>query len=172
MLINMNSMKQIRVGKVVLNVGCATKLKPEIAKAMLEKITGKKAVITKTRKRSTFNVPKNKAIGCKVTIRKNTDEFIKRLLQVKEEKLLEKNFDNTGNFSFGVTEYIDVPGMEYDPSLGIIGFDVSVALERRGYRVKRKKLAKRIGKKHAITKEEAMTFAKNRFNIEIMSEKE
>src|SRR3989344_6125148 len=166
-----NSMRDIKIEKVVLNVGCGINLKPEIAKTMLEKISGKKAVITITRKRSTFNVPARKPIGCKVTIRKNTDEFLKRLLEAKEMKLKERNFDRTGNVSFGIAEYIDVPGMQYDHTLGILGFDVSVALERKGYRVKKKKLSKKKGKKHSITREEAMKFVKNKFNIEIISEK-
>jgi large subunit ribosomal protein L5 len=167
-----NLMRDIRIEKVVLNVGCGTKLKPETAKTMLEKITGKKAVITITRKRSTFNVPARKPIGCKVTVRKNSDEFLRRLLEAKEMKLKERNFDRTGNVSFGIAEYIDVPGMQYDHSLGILGFDVSVALERRGYRVKKKKLSKKIGKKHSITKQEAIDFVKNRFNVQIVTEKE
>ena len=167
-----NTMRDIRIEKVVLNVGCGTKLKPALAKTMLEKISGKKAVITITRKRSTFNVPARQPIGCKVTIRNNTDEFLKRLLEAKEMKLKERNFDRTGNVSFGIAEYIDVPGMQYDHTLGILGFDVSVALERRGYRIKKKKLAKKVGKKHAITKEEAINFVKNRFNVEIIGEKE
>ena len=167
-----NNMRDIRIEKVVLNVGCGTKLKPELAKTMLEKISGKKAVITITRKRSTFNVPAKKPIGCKVTIRNNTDDFLRRLLEAKEMKLKEKSFDKTGNVSFGIAEYIDVPGMQYDHTLGILGFDVSVALERRGYRIKKKKLSKKIGKKHAITKEEAINFVKNRFNVEIITEKE
>ena len=166
-----NIMRDIKIEKVVLNVGCGTKLKPELAKTMLEKISGKKAVITITRKRSTFNVPAKKPIGCKVTIRKNTDEFLKRLLEAKDMKLKERNFDRTGNVSFGIAEYIDVPGMQYDHTLGILGFDVSVTLERRGYRVKKKKLSKKIGKKHSITKEEAIKFVKNKFNIKIISEK-
>ena len=167
-----NAMRDIKIEKVVLNVGCGTKLKPALAKTMLEKISGKKAVITLTRKRSTFNVPAKVPIGCKVTIRKNTDEFLRRLLEAKEMKLKERNFDKTGNVSFGIAEYIDIPGMQYDHTLGILGFDVSVALERRGYRVKKKKLSKKIGKSHAITKEEAINFVKNKFNIEIISEKE
>ena len=99
-----NSMRDIKIEKVVLNVGCGTKLKPALAKTMLEKISGKKAVITITRKRSTFNVPAKKPIGCKVTIRKNTDEFLKRLLEAKEMKLKEslerRDFLDNKKFEF------------------------------------------------------------------------
>ena len=122
---------------------------------------------TKTKKRTTFNVPKNKDIGCKITLRRNTHTHLKRLLEAKENQLKSQSFDNTGNFSFGIKEYIDVPGMEYDPKLGAIGFDVCVTLERPGYSVKRKMLSTKIGKKHAITKEDAIEFMKSKFHVKI-----
>lgn len=163
----MNPMKKISIEKVTLNIGCGTKLNIELAKKVLEMITQKKAVITKTRKRTTFNVPKNKPIGSKVTIRYGTEELVKRLLEANENKLKESNFDRTGNFSFGIKEYIDVPSVEYDPQLSIIGFDVCVTLQRPGYRVKKKRNGAKIGKKHRITKEEAMGFVKEKFGIVI-----
>lgn len=163
----MNSMRGIRVEKIVLNIGCGTKGKLEHAKIILDKISGMNSVMTKTKKRSTFGVPKNKHIGFKVTIRENADELLKKLLEAKEKLLSEGNFDDTGNVCFGVKEYIDVPGQEYDPHIGIMGFDVCVSLERRGYRVKRKKIASRIGKKHKITKEDAIEFMKKEFDIRV-----
>ncbi len=160
-------MKEERIEKITLNIGCGTKTSIDNAKAVLEMVTNRKVVITQTRKRSTFNVPKNKPIGCKVTIRKNTDEILRKLLQAKDNKLQSGNFDSSGNFSFGVKEYIDIPGIDYEPKLGILGFDVCVTLERPGYRVKRKKLSARIGKDHRITKEDAIRFAKDKFGIDI-----
>src|SRR3972149_3652920 len=154
------SMKNIRVEKITLNVGCGIKMPIENARTVLKDFSGGKVVVTKTHKRSTFNVPKNKEIGCKITIRKDTDKFLKRLFEAKENKLNERNFDNTGNFAFGIKEYIDVPGMQYDPKLGAVGFDVCVTLERPGYSVKRKMLSKKIGKKHVIQKDEAIDFVK------------
>lgn len=161
------AMRGIRVEKIVMNVGCGIKLNIEHAKLVLESISGSKAVITKTKKRSTFNVPKNKPIGCKVTVRKGVAVFLKRLLEAKEGKLRAENFDDSGNFAFGIKEYIDIPGMEYEPKIGMIGLDVCVSLDRPGYSVKRKRLSKRIGKNHRITREEAMDFAKKSFNVEI-----
>ncbi len=155
-----NPTRKIRIEKVVLNVGCGTKLNPEHARNVLERVTGTKAVITKTKRRTTFNVPKNKAIGCKVTIRKNAAEFLKRMLEANDNKLKASCFDATGNFSFGVKEYINVPGMDYDPKMGMIGFDVCVTLSRPGYSISRQSLRRRIGKKHMITKEDAVAFAK------------
>src|SRR3989338_5594931 len=160
-------MRDIKIEKITLNIGCGTKTPIDTATTILKNVSGGKVVITKTKKRSTFNVPKNKEIGCKITLRKNTIPFLKRLLEAKENKLRMSNFDRTGNFSFGIREYIDVPGMEYDPKLGVLGFDVCVTLERPGYRVKRKRLSSTVGKAHLIKKEEAIEFAKEKLGIQI-----
>lgn len=160
-------MRDVRIEKITLNIGCGTKTPIEMARTVLKNVSGSTVVVTKTKKRTTFNVPKDKPIGCKVTIRKNTHDFLKRLLEAKENMLRASSFDSTGNFSFGVREYIDVPGMEYEPKIGVLGFDVCVTLERPGYRVKRKRLPCRVGKSHLITKEDAMEFAKQKFGIKI-----
>jgi large subunit ribosomal protein L5 len=157
----------VRIEKLTLNIGCGTATNTEHAKKILEMLSNRKVVITKTRKRTTFNVPKNKPIGCKVTIRQETEKFLKLLLEAKENKLSQRSFDSTGNFSFGIKEYIDIPGMDYEPKVGILGMDVCVTLERPGYRVKRKRLAGKVGKSHLITKQEAMDFMKQKFGVEI-----
>lgn len=155
-----NPMRKINIEKVVLNVGCGTKLNPEHAKTILERITGLKPVITRTKRRSTFNVPKNKAIGCKVTVRKNAMGFVKRLLEARDNLIKPASFDSSGSFSFGIKEYIDIPDMDYDPKIGLIGMDVCITLARPGYSIKRRSLPGRVGKKHLISKEEAMAFVK------------
>ena len=155
-----NPMRTIRVEKVVLNMGCGTKLNPEHAKTILEMITASKAVITKTKRRTTFNVPKNKAIGCKVTVRKSAAEFLRRLLEAKDNRLKASSFDSTGNFSFGIKEYIDIPGTDYNPKIGLLGMDVCVSLSRLGYSIKYRKFPGKLGRKHLITKEEAIGFTK------------
>lgn len=158
-------MREIRIEKVTLNIGCGTKLPVETAQKILEKISERKVVITHSKRRSTFNVPKNKPIGAKVTVRSGAEKLLQRLLEAKERRLSQKNFDDTGNFSFGIPEYIDVPNVEYDPRIGIVGFDVCVTLERAGYRIKRKKLAKHVGKAHRITKEETLDFAREKLGV-------
>ncbi len=160
-------MRDVRIEKITLNMGCGTKTPIDSAKYVLTNLSGGKVVVTKTRRRTTFNVPKDKEIGCKITIRSNTKPFLKRLFEAKENKLKKSSFDDSGNFSFGVKEYIDVPGMEYEPKIGVLGFDVCVTLERPGYRVKKKRLAKRVGKMHLIKKEDAMDFVKKEFGIDI-----
>ncbi|MBI5061717.1 MAG: 50S ribosomal protein L5 [Candidatus Aenigmarchaeota archaeon] len=165
-------MREIRIAKIVLNAGCGVKTPLDKAKIIIEKVSGRKAVITKTRRRTTFNVPKNKPIGCMVTVRSGTTDFLKKLLQARENKLRASNFDDNGNFSFGIPEYIDVPGMEYEPKIGMLGFDVAVALERPGYRVRRKRISGKVGKSHAISTAEAMEFVRKNFGVKIESDNE
>ncbi len=164
----MNRMLEIRIEKITLNMGCGTDTPVDVAKQILERVANSKVVITHTRKRTTFNVPKGKAIGCKTTIRSGSVEFLKRMLEARENKLKESSFDDGGNFSFGIKEYIDIPKMEYDPKLGVLGLDVCVTLERPGYRVKRKKIAKRLGKNHLIKKNDAMKFVQDNFGTAIV----
>ena len=163
-----NAMRSIGVEKVVLNIGCGTTKKIEDAVNVLAHISGMKPVVTKSRKRSTFNVPKGKQIGCKVTIRKDACKLLERLLEAKERALKASSFDSTGNVSFGVKEHIEIPGVEYNPKIGIVGLDVCVTLERPGYRTKRKRMSSRVGKKHAIAADDAAEFMRNRFNVKIM----
>ena len=86
-------------------------------------------------------------------------------------KLSKNNFDDNGNISFGIPEYIDIPGIEYDPEIGVIGLQVSIALMRPGYRVKTRRLNKaKIGKNHRINKEEAIDFMKKEFAILLKEE--
>ncbi|MFW6283373.1 MAG: 50S ribosomal protein L5, partial [Minisyncoccales bacterium] len=109
------------------------------------------------------------AIGCKITLRgKKAEEIFEKLIKGKDNILSNKQFDENGNIAFGIHEYIDVPDLEYDPKIGIMGFEVCVTLKRPGYRVKKRFKAKRkIGKNHIIKKEEAMEFIKNKFSVKI-----
>lgn len=167
-------MKDVRIEKIVLNIGCGSKVKPETAKELLERISGAKAVITNAKVRTTWGVGKGKPIGCKVTIRRRNgaDELLKRLLDALDRKIKATSFDVTGNVNFGIHEYIDVPGATYDPKFGIMGFDVCVSLERPGYRTKRKKISAKVGHRHRIQPSDAMKFMENKFGVEIEQEKE
>lgn len=163
-----NVMRSIGVEKVVLNIGCGTTRKIDDAVNVLSHISGRKPIITKSRKRSTFNVPKGKQIGCKVTVRNDVYKFLERLLEAKEKTLKQSSFDSTGNVSFGIKEHIEIPNVEYNPKIGIIGLDVCVTLTRPGYRVKKKKICSAVGKQHVIKKDDAIEFMKNRFNVKIV----
>ena len=170
----MNVMKQIRVEKATLNIGIGQAGDNlEKAARLLNKITNKKPIQTKTQKRiPTWGLRPGLPIGCKVTLRKKeAEELLKRIFSAIENRLNPKCFDKQGNFSFGLKEYIDVPGVEYDPDIGIIGFEVTVTLERAGFRIKKRKVkTRKIPTKNKITKEEAMKFIQEKFNIKMGEE--
>ncbi|MEM5802998.1 MAG: 50S ribosomal protein L5 [Candidatus Aenigmatarchaeota archaeon] len=160
-----NPMRQIRIEKVTLNIGCGDdKQKIEKAQKLLEKITGSKPIITKSRKRSTFGVAKGKPLGVKVTLRKKkAEEFFNSVLKSVNNIVKSSQIDNGGNINFGIKEYIDLPNVKYSPEIGILGMDVAVTLERPGYRVKRRRIRKAIiGKKHKIYKEDTINWLKQR----------
>ncbi len=166
----MNPMKEIRLAKVTVNMGTgADAARLEKCKKIMHTLTRKKIVITSTHKRSTFGVPKNKPIGAKTTLRgEDAIEFLRKVLQGVENKLKESQFDANGNFSFGIHEYINIPGVKYDPDVGILGMDVAVTLERRGFRVRKRKLRPgKVGSSHLIKKEEALEWARKNLGITI-----
>lgn len=166
----MNPMQNIRIEKITLNIGCGEAgEKIDKAKKLLEVLTAKKVVITATHKRTTFGMAKGRPIGCKVTLRgKDAEEFFKKALDAVDFKLSKNVFDRQGSFSFGVKEHISIPGVRYDPDIGIFGMDVCVSLERPGFRIKRKKIPKKIGKKHLIKPEEAMDWVVKNYKVEIL----
>jgi len=66
-------------------------------------------------------------------------------------------------------EHIELPGVRYDPDVGIFGMDICVSVIRPGYRVrKRRKEKAKIGSKHILTPEESMVFAKDTLGVEIV----
>ena len=105
-----------------------------------------------------------------MTVRKGAEDLIKRLLKAKGNKLKSSNFDNQGNLSFGLEEYILIPGLNYNPDWGIIGMDVCIRLARPGFSISRKSPKRKIGKSHRITPDEAKQFMKETFGVEIEGE--
>mgnify|MGYP001593180823 FL=1 len=139
----MNIMQKIKVEKISLNIGTGGPgVELEKALKLLAKITNKKPVETKTKKRiPTWGLRPDLAIGARVTLRgKEAVELLKRLFNAVDDELPSSKFDNEGNFAFGVPEYINIPGVTYDAALGIVGFEVAVTLQRPGFRIKRRKI--------------------------------
>ena len=172
----MNLMQQIRIEKITLNIGAGDAGdKLNKAATLLEKLTGRKSVKTITMERiPAWGVRPKLPIGVKLTLRgKKAEEILRRLFKANDNKMNIKKFDKSGNFSFGIKEYLDIPDVEYDPSIGVIGLEVAITLERPGFRIKRRKLQKsKIGKKHLITKEDAQEFIKNKFNVDLVESSE
>jgi large subunit ribosomal protein L5 len=160
---NGNPMREIRIEKITLNVGSGKDedlLKRGLK--LFQKLASNKPVKTITQKRIPgWGLRPGLAIGCKVTVRKDPEMLLKRLLAAKKNILSVKNFDNQGSFSFGVPEYIDIKGLDYDPELKIMGLEVAVTLTRPGYRVKQRRIKTvPVGKHHQVTKEEAICFVR------------
>ena len=165
----MNVMKRIFIEKISINIGVGEAGdKLEKAKKLLERLTNKKVVITKGKKKiPSLGIRPGLPIGVKVTLRKDINELLKRLLEAKENMLKRKSFTSRG-VSFGIEEYIHIPGMEYDPELGIMGMDINVVLQRPGFRVKRRKIKKsKVGKKHLITIDEAVKFMEENYGVKV-----
>src|SRR3989338_4408910 len=109
----MNPMKEIRIEKVTLNIGAGKdQARLEKGLLLLNNITGIKPVKTFTKKRiPEWGLRPGLPIGCKLTLRKKkAEELLTRLLDAKNNRLGEKQFDNEGNLAFGVHEYIDISG--------------------------------------------------------------
>lgn len=170
----MNPMKQIGIEKITLNIGYGndTSLSEKAVK-ILGIISNSKVVKTSTIKRvPTWQLRPGLEIGVMVVLRgKKAEELLSRLLKANNNLINPKSFDNNGNFSFGIKEYIDIPEVKYDTEVGIIGLEVAITLKRPGFRIKLRRLEKRkIPYKHRITKEESMDFIKNKFGVKISEE--
>jgi len=163
-----NKMRTIEIEKVVLNVGL-TGAELDKGVKLLSILSGRKAVKTKSKKRiPSFGIRPGLEIGAMVTIRgKKSEEFLKRLLASVGNKLKSKQI-NDEDFSFGIAEYIEIPGMEYQRDIGMMGLNVSVVFQRKGKRVMLKKIKRgRFPKRQRVTKKEIIEFLKDKFNIEI-----
>ena len=166
-----NPMKKPRLEKLVLNIGVGSGGEElERATTVLETITGRKAVKTMSKKNiKEFNLRKGRPIGTKVTVRGiEAEKLLKRLLIVTNNKILKKSFDNYGNFGFGITEHISIPGIEYDTEIGIYGLDVCGKIVRPGMRVKYRRIKSKISKHHYVSKLEAQEFLNKKFNVSIV----
>ncbi len=165
-------MKKISLDKVVLNMGVGKSGDPiEIGKKALEQITGKKPNARNAKKsQRDWGVRKGEPIGIAVTVRGNdATELLKKLLVAKDNQINEKAFDNEGNLSFGIKEHIDIPGIKYEPTIGILGLEASISLARPGFNVKfRSKHKTKVGKNHRITKNDAIKFLTKEFKVKIV----
>ncbi len=167
-----NPMKEVRVGKVVVNIGLGKSGEAiERGKKVLEQVTGQKPAQTKAKKSvRDFGIHKGEPIGVVVTVRgKESTQLIEKLLTAREKKLNESCFDPRGSVSFGIKEHIEVPGIRYDPEIGILGMNVSILLERPGYRVaRRSRRTSSIGKAHRVSREDAIQYFKDHFGVKLV----
>jgi len=167
-----NSMKKIYLNKVILNMGIGKSGEQiETAKAAISQIVNGKSNSRQAKKtQRDWGVRKGEPIGVAITIRGNDAiTLLKKLLDAKGNQINERAFDNEGNFSFGISEHIDIPGVKYDHKIGILGLNVSISLMRPGFSIKlRSKHKAKIGKNHRITKDNAIKFMTKEFGVKII----
>ena len=164
-----HEMREPRIEKVVVHMGIGQGGR-ELGNAeeIIEEITEQQSVRTTAKETvGEFNIRQGDPIGTKVTLRgDDAEEFLQTALPLVE--LDAKQFDDTGNFSFGVEEHTDFPSQEYDPNIGIYGLDVTVNMVRPGYRVaKRDKASRSIPSNHRLNPDDAVAFVKSTFDVEV-----
>jgi len=165
-------MRGIKIEKVVLNIGVGEGGEKLVkAESVLKEVSGQKPVRTLAKKSDRdFGIRRGGAIGCKVTLRgEKARSILKRLFEAVEKKIESSAFGDGRTFSFGIKEHIDIPGMSYDPKVGIFGMDVCVSLCRPGYRIRYRRVKPRpIPPSHQITSDEAIAFISKEFGVEVV----
>ncbi|MFB6158219.1 MAG: 50S ribosomal protein L5 [Candidatus Nanohalobium sp.] len=164
-----NPMKEIKVAKVTVNISEENVGdQVEAAYDLIEKITGKEPVWVESKEGAkTFGNRQGLNIGAMVTLRgEDAVDFLEKVRPAIEE--LNASAFSDGNFAFGISEYIDVPGVDYDADIGMKGFEVNVVLERPGYRVKKRDhKPSEIGGSHKVSNDEAIEFAESKLGFEV-----
>jgi len=138
-----NIMQVPRFQKIVLNSGVGKALAQqsliEGAVRDIEAITGQKAVVTKAKKSiAGFKLREGNAIGAKVTLRGDRMwEFFDRLISLAIPRIRDfrglpaNSFDGHGNYTFGVSEQLMFPEIDYDKVDVPRGFDITIVTTAR-----------------------------------------
>jgi len=133
-----NVMQVPRLTKIVVNMGAGdaaadAKLIDGVV-ADLRTITGQQPKVNRARKSvSNFKLREGQAIGAHVTLRgEHMWEFFDRLIALAIPRIRDfrglspKGFDGRGNYSFGVTEQLIFPEVDYDKIMKIRGMDITL----------------------------------------------
>src|SRR6056300_1006812 len=97
-------------------------------------ISGQKPIVIKSRKSvASFKIRDGWPVGCKVTLRRERMyEFLDRLVNISIPRIRDfrglnrKSFDGNGNYSFGITEQIMFPEIDFDKIDTIRGMDITI----------------------------------------------
>jgi large subunit ribosomal protein L5 len=133
-----NVMQVPRLEKVVINMGVGEALGSaktlEGAVTDLTTIAGQKAVITRAKKSiAGFKLREGNPIGARVTLRGDRMwEFLDRLISLATPRIRDfrglssRSFDGHGNYTFGVTEQLIFPEIDYDAVESVRGMDITI----------------------------------------------
>ena len=124
-----------------MGVGEAVTDKKVMASATgdMEAISGQKAIVINARKSvAAFKIRDGWPVGCKVTLRRDRMyEFLDRLINISIPRIRDfrglnrKSFDGRGNYSFGITEQIMFPEIDFDKIDTIRGMDITITTSAR-----------------------------------------
>ena len=138
-----NIMEVPRLEKIVINMGVGEAVSQasllEGAVRDLTVISGQKPLVTRARQSiANFKLREGNPIGAKVTLRGDRMwEFFDRLIslaipRVRDFRGLPPNsFDGRGNYTFGVTEQLIFPEIDYDSVDQIRGMDITIVTTAR-----------------------------------------
>ena len=133
-----NVMQVPRFAKIVVNmgVGKATQQRSLLDGAVtdLTTITGQKPSVRKAKKSiANFKLREGNEIGAKVTMRGDRMwEFYDRLVSLAIPRIRDfrgmspKQFDGHGNYTFGLTEQLVFPEIDYDRIDSVRGMDITI----------------------------------------------
>jgi large subunit ribosomal protein L5 len=133
-----NVMQVPRLEKIVVNmgVGAATAQASLLEGAVrdLTVITGQKPLVTRAKKSiAGFKLREGNAIGAKVTLRGDRMwEFLDRLISIAIPRIRDfrgldpRSFDGHGNYTFGLTEQLVFPEIDYDSIDQPRGMDITI----------------------------------------------
>ncbi len=138
-----NPMEVPRLEKIVVNMGVGrASAQPSLLEGALRDlaaITGQKAVVTRARRSiAGFKLRQGMAIGAKVTLRgARAWEFLDRLISLAIPRIRDfrglppSSFDGHGNYTFGVTEQLIFPEVDYDKVDATRGMDITIVTTAR-----------------------------------------
>jgi large subunit ribosomal protein L5 len=133
-----NIMQVPRLEKIVINMGVGAALaQPSLLEGAvkdLTRIAGQKPIVTKAKKSiANFKLREGYAIGTKVTLRgARMWEFLDRLISLAIPRIRDfrglnpRAFDGRGNYTFGVTEQLIFPEVDYDSIDAPRGMDITI----------------------------------------------
>ena len=167
-----NPMLKPKIAKVVVNIGVGESgERLRRAEKILEELTGQKPSIRRAKRTiKEFGIRKGEPIAVMVTLRREKAlNFLNRVLEAISRRMKASSFDNFGNLSFGIAEHIILPGVKYDPNIGVFGMDIAVSLERPGYRVMRRRVKRsRIPRRQRVSRTEAIAFFVKELDVRVM----
>ena len=167
-----NSMLKPKIAKVTVNIGVGESgERLQKAAKVLKELTGQEPSTRYARRTiKEFGIRKGEPIAVVVTLRgRRARDFLEKALEAVGRRIKVSSFDDYGNVSFGIKEHIMLPGIKYDPNVGVFGMDVAVTLERPGFRVMRRHQRRsRIPRRHRVSKLEAITFFIKELDVRVM----